>query len=172
LINFPSQRGAIRQCVSQDINTIFKVINEAAKAYESVLPPEAYHETQMPMEELRREFKRVKFLAYEENYQILGVMGYEFIEDVALIRHAYVRPEFQRRGIGSLLLNRIEDLIAKSRRSKTIIIGTYTGASWAISFYERHGYRKSVNPHEILTRYYDIPRVQRLNSLTLEKKLP
>ncbi len=125
----------------------------------------------MPMDELQREMKRVMFLAYEEDGKVLGVMGFEFVGDVALVRHAYVLPESQRKGIGSLLLRRIEDTIAKSRRAMRIIIGTYTNASWAVTFYEKHGYRKSTNPQEILAKYYDIPEVQRVNSLTLEKHL-
>jgi GNAT superfamily N-acetyltransferase len=163
--------GTIRECSPRDLGVIYRVINEAAKAYEPVLPPDVYHDPQMTKDELQREIKRVSFLAYEEKGCVLGVMGYEFVEDVALIRHAYTRPESQRRGIGTLLLRRIEDAIADSNRARRIIIGTYTRASWAISFYQKHGYRKSSNPQEILTKYYDIPEVQRLNSLTLEKSL-
>ena len=122
----------------------------------------------MPMGELLREMRRLKFSAYEESGQVLGVMGYEYVGDVVLIRHAYILPRSQRKGIGGLLLTQIEALLTKSRRVKRIIIGTYTGVSWAISFYEKHGYRKSANPHEILMRSYDIPEIQRLNSLTLE----
>ncbi len=166
-----SPRGAVRECGSQDITTVFEVINEAAKAYKPVLPHEAYYEPQMPMEELQREIKRVRFLAYEEEGRILGVMGYEYLGEVALIRHAYVRPGAQRKGIGTLLLKDIEDAIISTKRAGRIIIGTYSGASWAISFYEKHGYRKSSNPQKILAKYYDIPEAQRLNSLTLEKNL-
>ncbi len=150
---------------------IYDVINEAAKAYKTVLSVHVYHEPQMPIDELEREIKRVKFFAYEENSQILGLMGYEHVEDVALIRHAYVRPEAQRRGIGSLLLNHIEAIITNSSTAKKIIIGTYSGASWAIAFYEKHGYHKSPNPQQMLAKYYDISEVQRVNSLTLEKSL-
>lgn len=125
----------------------------------------------MTMNELQREIERVSFLAYEEEGNMLGVMGYEYIDDVALIRHAYTRLKSQGRGIGSLLLRHIEEIITNSNKAMRIIIGTYTRASWAITFYEKHGYRKSSNPQEILTKYYDIPEVQRLNSLTLEKSL-
>lgn len=166
-----TQRAAIRESVADDIETVYQIINEAARAYKSVLPSQVYHEPQMSMDELQREFKRVGFLACEENGQILGVMGYEFVEDIALIRHAYVRPKAQRKGIGSLLLHEIEGIITRSRRAKRIVIGTYTAASWAIAFYEKHGYQKSSDPQQILRRYYDIPEVQRINSLTLEKKL-
>jgi GNAT superfamily N-acetyltransferase len=166
-----SLRGTIRDCSPRDLDVIYRIINEAAKAYEPVLPPHVYHDPPMLMDELQREINRVSFLAYEENGRVLGVMGYEFVEDVALIRHAYTRPEAQGRGIGTLLLSRIEDTIAKSNRATRIIIGTYTKASWAVSFYENRGFRKSSDPQEILTKYYDIPEVQRLNSLTLEKSL-
>ena len=125
----------------------------------------------MTMDELQQEMKRVIFLGYEEEGGVLDVMGYEFVEGVALIRHAYTRPESQGRGIGTLLLSRIEGTIANSNRATRIIIGTYTNASWAISFYQKRGYRESSNPQEILTKYYDIPEVQRLNSLTPEKGL-
>ena len=161
----------MRHCTQEDLEIILQIINEAAKAYGAVLPPPVYHEPQMAMEELQREIKRVSFLAYEENGNMLGVMGYEFLDDVALIRHAYTRPTSQGRGIGTLLLRRIEEIITDSNKASRIIIGTYTLATWAIAFYERHGYRKSRNPQEILTKYYDIPEVQRLNSLTLEKTL-
>ena len=163
--------GTIRECSPKDLKVIYRIINEAAKANKTVLPPHVYHDPQMPMDELQREIKRVAFLAYEQKGRVLAVMGYEFVGDVALIRHAYTRPESQGRGVGTLLLKRIEEIIADSNRAQRIIIGTYSRASWAISFYEKHGYRKSSDPQKILIKYYDIPEVQQLNSLTLEKSL-
>lgn len=171
MIELSSLRGTVRECSRGDVEVIYRIINEAAKAYEPVLPPHVYYDPQMTMDELQREMQRVSFLAYEENGRVLGVMGYEFVEDVALIRHAYTRAESQGRGIGTLLLTRIEATIANSSRATRIIIGTYTKASWAISFYQKRGYKESSNPQEILVKYYDIPEIQRLNSLTLEKRL-
>lgn len=163
--------GRIRLCSRRDSEAIYQIINEAAKAYKRGVPPHVYHEPQMPMDELMRERERITFLAYEENGSILGVIGYEHVKDVTLIRHAYVLPGVQRKGIGSLLLKHVEAAIAESGRPRRVIIGTYSGAEWAISFYEKHGYSKSGNPQQILTQYYNIPEVQRLNSLTLEKTL-
>lgn len=169
VIESRSPIGKMRPCTARDLDSIYQIINEAAKAYKPAVPSHAYHEPQMSMDELEREMRRVIFLAYEENDTVLGIMGYEFIKDATLIRHAYIRPESQRKGIGSILLKQIEDVIATSSRVKKIIIGTYIGASWAISFYEKHGYQKSSRSQEILSKYYDIPEAQRLNSLTLEK---
>ena len=45
--------------------------------------------------------------------QLLGVMGLQDVEDVTLIRHAYVRTTHRRRGIGGRLLN---DLRSKATR--------------------------------------------------------
>ena len=60
----------------------------------------------MPAEELADEITAgVNFSGYEiPRVGLVGVMGVQFVEDVALIRHAYVVPEHQRSGIGSSLL--------------------------------------------------------------------
>jgi GNAT superfamily N-acetyltransferase len=162
--------GSIREFDSADFEGVYGVINEAARAYRAVLPAEAYHDPQMTRDELLREVRRIKFLLYSENNRVLGVMGYEYVHDVALIRHAYVLPEAQRKGVGNLLA-KVEEAITKSRRVNRIIIGTYKTATWAISFYRKHGYHESASPETALTKYYDIPLIQRLNSLTLEKDL-
>jgi GNAT superfamily N-acetyltransferase len=163
--------GAVRVCGVDDTQTIYQVINESARAYKSILGL-AYQEPLMPMGELLEEMERVQFLAYAERGEVLGVMGYEYVGDSALVRHAYVCPRAQRKGVGTLLLRQIEGIIARSRKVDRIIIGTYAKASWAISFYEKHGYVRSRDPQIVLKKYYVIPEGQRVNSLTLEKNLP
>ena len=46
----------------------------------------------------------VTFWGYEEDGELLGVMGIQPVQDVTLIRHAYVRPANQGQGIGGMLL--------------------------------------------------------------------
>jgi hypothetical protein len=55
---------------------------------------------------------------------------------VALIRHAYVRTQRRKQGIGTILLHHLEGLT-----TKPILIGTWADAGWAIRFYEKNGYR-------------------------------
>jgi GNAT superfamily N-acetyltransferase len=44
----------------------------------------------------------VVFYGYEDdNGHLLGVMGFQQLKDVVLVRHAYVRPDYQGTGIGS-----------------------------------------------------------------------
>ena len=89
---------------------------------------------------------------------------------MALIRHSYVRPNFQKKGVGSRLLGHLEALIKKSGLSK-IIVGTYADAFWAIAFYQKHGYKLVENHVAVLRKYYNIPAVQRENSVALEKQI-
>ncbi|MBI2370723.1 MAG: GNAT family N-acetyltransferase [Deltaproteobacteria bacterium] len=159
----------IRECAERDREALYAVINEAsALAYRAILPPEAYHEPQMPMAELQQEMARVRFFAAEAAGTVVGVMGYEYCQDVALIRHAYVRPAWQRRGIGAALLRHVEGLI---RGVPRIVLGTYAANAPAIRFYEKHGYRVVRDSDAVLRQYYEIPEVQRQASIAMEKRL-
>jgi hypothetical protein len=53
---------------------------------------------------------------------LVAVMGLEYVRDVALLRHAYVRPEWQRAGVGSRLREHLESQV---RGVGWIIVGTY-----------------------------------------------
>ena len=150
---------------------VLEVINEAAKAYRQVLKPPVYHEPQMTLDEFLREANRIRFFVAEINGEIVGVAGYEYVKDVALIRHVYVKLKHQRKGIGSTLLKHIESIIRIEAKTRRLIVGTYKVAYWAISFYQKHGYRLMKNPDTILRKYYIIPDIQRENSTALEKVL-
>jgi GNAT superfamily N-acetyltransferase len=77
----------------------------------------------------------VVFWGWEEGGALAGVMGLQIVRGQPLIRHAYVPPALQGKGIGSALL---EFLIEKC--AGKILVGTWADASWAIGFYERHGF--------------------------------
>ena len=153
----------IRTCKSEDIDSIYVIINEAAKAYEGVIPTDCYHQPYMPMDELEREMKRMSFFGWEENGELVGVMGFELSIDVTLIRHAYVLPQYQRKGIGSKLLNHLAGLVTTFR----LLVGTWADAGCAIVFYQRHGFSLLPDKDELLKTYWDIPRRQVETSVVL-----
>jgi len=153
----------IRQCHLQDISRIYFIINEAAKAYEGVIPADCYHQPYMPMEELVQEMKRMTFFGWEVNGELVGVMGMEPIKDVVLIRHAYVLPQWQRQGISSRLLGHLKGLVNAPR----LLVGTWTAARWAIDFYEKHGFKLLPDKDELLKTYWDIPQRQIETSVVL-----
>ncbi len=153
----------IRECQPNDINRIYFIINEAAKAYEGVIPADCYHQPYMARDELQQEMKRITFFGWEVNGELIGVMGFEPIKDVTLIRHAYVLPQWQRQGIGSKLLNHLRGLVNTSR----LLVGTWADAKWAIAFYQKHGFNLLPNKDELLKTYWHIPQRQIETSVVL-----
>jgi N-acetylglutamate synthase-like GNAT family acetyltransferase len=115
--------------------------------------------------ELRRELEhRVRFWGFEQDGQLLGVMGLQDVEDVTLIRHAYIRTSHRRRGIGGRLLN---DL--RSKATRPLLVGTWAAAEWAIEFYRQHGF-EMIPQDEVpllLRRYWSIPERQIATSIVL-----
>ncbi len=153
----------IRICQPDDIDRIYFIINETATAYESVIPVDCYHQPYMPMDELEREMKRMTFFGWEVNEKLVGVMGFEPIKDVTLIRHAYVLPRWQKQGIGIKLLNHLKGLGTTSR----LLVGTWTDAYWAIDFYKRRGFNLLPDKDELLKAYWDISQRQIETSVVL-----
>ena len=153
----------IRECGPEDIEQIHVIINEAARAYRGIIPPDRYHEPYMPMDELREEIQHMIFFGWEENRRLVAVMGFQPLEDVTLIRHAYALPGYQRQGLGSRLLEHLKTLATTSR----LLVGTWSDASWAIEFYEKHGFRLAVDKDELLRAYWDIPERQIETSVVL-----
>jgi len=122
----------IRRCTDKDFEIIYSIINDAAQAYKGVIPEDCWKEPYMSKEYLSHEIDSgVIFWGYEEDGELVGVMGIQNVQDVTLIRHAYVRTNKRRQGIGSKLLSHLQKLT-----NNTILIGTWADTSWAIRFYE------------------------------------
>ena len=153
----------IRQCQQGDTKRIHTIINEAARAYQGVIPFDCFHQPYMSREELEREMKRMTFFGWEANGELVGVMGFEPIKDVTLVRHAYVLPRWQRQGIGSKLLGYLKGLVITSR----LLVGTWADAHWAIDFYQKHGFSLRPDKDELLKTYWDIPHRQIETSVVL-----
>ena len=153
----------IRICQPGDIDRIHFIINKAAKAYKGVIPTDCYHQPYMPKDELEQEMKRMTFFGHEVNRELVGIIGFQPIKDVTLIRHAYVLPQWQKQGIGSRLLNHLEGLVTTSR----LLVGTWADAHWAIAFYQKHGFGLVPDKDELLKTYWDIPQRQIETSVVL-----
>jgi GNAT superfamily N-acetyltransferase len=120
-----------------------------------VIPADRWREPYMPLEELDGEIAAgVTFWGYEADGALVGVMGVQPVGDVDLIRHAYVSPGSQRRGVGGSLLEHL----ARST-TRRMLVGTWAAAGWAVSFYRRHGF-ELVSPERktaLLKTYWNIP---------------
>ena len=155
----------IRDCTAADFEAIYEIINDAAEAYRGIIPPDRWHEPYMPREELREEMAAgVAFLGYEQDGKLAGVMGTQDIQDVTLIRHAYVRTAQRSRGIGGEILARIMD-----EATRPVLIGTWADAVWAVRFYERHGFKvvSGQEKERLLRKYWNVPDRQIETSVVL-----
>ena len=143
------------------------VINAAAERYRGVIPDDRWHDPYFPAEYLASEISAgVKFFAYEAEGGLLGVMGIQDVDDVTLIRHAYVAPSAQRAGIGGKLL-----AVLLAFAEKPVLIGTWADAGWAVAFYEKHGFRQVTfdEKERLLRRYWNIPERQVETSVVLAR---
>ena len=155
----------IRPCDISDFETMYSIINDAAEAYNGVIPEDRWHVPYMSKDGLNHEIDQgVVFWGYEEDGQLIGVMGIQDVKDVTLIRHAYVRTAKRNQGIGGRLLS-----VLCKKTTRPTLVGTWADAVWAIRFYEKHGFQV-VTPKEkerLLKTYWSIPDRQIDTSVVL-----
>lgn len=155
----------IRPCRDAERTTILAIINTAAEAYHGIIPADRWHEPYTPAQELADEIAAgVAFWGYEADGALVGVMGVQPARDVDLIRHAYVVPASQRRGVGAALLEHLRAL-----STRRMLIGTWAAADWAIGFYRHHGFAL-VSPEfktSLLKTYWTVPDRQIETSVVL-----
>ena len=155
----------IRKCEGRDFEMIWAIINDGAEAYRGIIPVDRWTEPYMAREKLREEIEHgVVFWGYEDEGKLSGVMGIQDVQDVTLIRHAYVRSGNQKRGIGAQLLRHLLELA-----ERPVLIGTWADAVWAIRFYEKHGFElvRAKEKERLLKKYWSIPERQVETSVVL-----
>ena len=158
----------ITELTFADSRAIYQIINAAAHVYKGVIPDDRYHEPYMPEEELLREMQSMTFFGWEEAGKLIGVMGFQPVKDVTLIRHSYVLPGYQQKGIGTKLLKHMRQII----KTGSLRVGTWADASWAIKFYQKRGFRLMPDKDELLHKYWNIPQRQVETSVVLGITLP
>jgi GNAT superfamily N-acetyltransferase len=156
---------SVRSCCDDEQDEILAIINAAADAYRGVIPPDRWREPYMESSELECEIGAgVRFWGFEADGELIGVMGVQPVRDLDLIRHAYVLPNRQRRGVGAALLRHLRGMSARR-----MLVGTWETADWAIRFYRRHGF-ELVSPQRkttLLKTYWTIPDRQVETSVVL-----
>ena len=155
----------IRRCETSDFATILHIINDGAQAYKGIIPSDRWTEPYMPDTKLQHEIADgVIFWGYEQNGTLAGVMGIQQVQDVSLIRHAYVLTSSQKLGIGGKLLIH---LLAVT--PGPVLVGAWADATWAIQFYQRHSFQLTTptEKERLLTTYWKIPTRQIETSVVL-----
>jgi N-acetylglutamate synthase-like GNAT family acetyltransferase len=155
----------IRECAASDFEQIWEIINDGAQAYKGIIPADRWTEPYMSRDKLRHEIEEgVTFWGFEDGGTLAGVMGLQDVQDVTLIRHAYVRTASRDQGIGGKLLSHLRTIT-----SRPVLIGTWADAVWAIGFYEKHGFRvvDQQEKNQLLRKYWNVPDRQIETSVVL-----
>lgn len=157
----------VRRVRDDERAVVLEIVAEAAQAYRGVIPDDRWHEPYMSADELDREVADgVELWGVDDDGGVLlGVMGVQDRGEVALVRHAYVRTAAQGRGVGGALLSHL-----RASTDQPLLVGTWAAATWAVRFYERHGF-VLVTPSraaELLRRWWSVPERQIETSVVLE----
>ena len=158
----------ISEYTKSDTSKILHIINDASLRYKGIIPNNCWNEPYMSKKELTEEFcNGIRMFGYHYYNKLIGVIGFQEVKDVILIRHAYTLTSYQGKGTGSALL---EYLLKKNQNSR-LLVGTWKNAEWAIRFYEKfdfilHGKEQSTL---LLKKYWKISSKQIKNSVVLER---
>ncbi len=158
----------IRKCLDSEFEIIYGIINDSAQAYKGVIPMDCWKEPYMSKGELKREINEgVGFLGCEKEGELVGVMGIQQVQNVTLIRHAYVLMARQNQGFGGKLLSYL-----LTQTSCPILVGTWADATWAIHFYEKYGFElvTAKEKDRLLKKYWSVPERQIRSSVVLVDK--
>jgi len=158
----------ITECTKKNISNILYVINDASLKYKGIIPNDCWHEPYMTKQKLISEFANgVRMFGYNKDNNLVGVMGIQELNDVTLIRHAYILTQYQGLGIGKSLLQHL----FKIKTSSCLLVGTWRDATWAIQFYEKFGFLLHTKKQtaQLLKKYWNLPSKQIENSVVLEK---
>jgi len=103
---------------------------------------EIYHDDTIPpltqtLEEIRADFKNQVFLKAVMEERIIGSVRAFLKDENCFIGRLIIHPEFQNRGIGTQLMNEIENNFNKAKRFEL-----FTGhrSEKNLSFYQKLGY--------------------------------
>lgn len=159
--------GVPRPVQRDEMAEAHAIINAAAQRYRGTIPDDCWREPYMPRSELKAELDAgVAFWGLDVDGALAGVMGLQSVRDVQLIRHAYVRPDVQGRGIGGRLLRRLVD-----RSTKPLLVGTWAAAEWAVAFYCRNAFTLAgpEDTQRLLSTYWHVSRRQAEVSVVLRR---
>tara|TARA_Y100000590_G_scaffold96507_1_gene109641 strand:- start:42 stop:524 length:483 start_codon:yes stop_codon:yes gene_type:complete len=158
----------IREYKKTDASKILYIINDAALKYKATIPDNCWKEPYMSEQQLIDEFSEgVHMYGYNNNNELIGVIGIQEVKDVVLIRHAYTLSSHQGKGVGSVLLK----YLLKTSLNSRLLVGTWKDATWAIKFYEKFGFILHTKDEAtlLLKKYWKISSKQIKNSVVLER---
>ena len=133
-----------------DLDEILSLVNMTnTEWYKSIIPPEHWYEPFLSKEQFEDMATVMDFFIQRYEDEIVSVGSFGIRKDgVAWIPLMTVRTDFQRKGLGSDLLQYLEGLAIEKKHSR-VILETDNDALWAVNFYKKNGYtifKREENP--------------------------
>jgi N-acetylglutamate synthase-like GNAT family acetyltransferase len=142
-------RVLIEESTLNDAQEIMNVINSSNReAFGQIIPEEYFRDPVITLEELEESFEIMTFYVHRRRGVVVAVAALDIEdEDTGRIRWVYVLPEYQKEGIGAVLVSHLEHLAREMGLKKTRLM-TDSNAEWAIRFYKKLGFTQtSMNPN-------------------------
>ena len=120
---------------------IASIINETNYMYYRPLIPGVHFKYPIiTVDEVINYMRSMEFFLCKLGGEIVGVIALKILDkEEGMVRFAYVKLCYQRKGIGSELLNFVVKQ-ARSRGLKKLKLVVHSKALWAIRFYRNHGF--------------------------------
>jgi ribosomal protein S18 acetylase RimI-like enzyme len=140
----PSEAITIQHATALHTCGILECLRSAFEPYRSDYTPAAYEDTVLPPESLSRRLQEMTVLvAITHSGSVVGTLAYKLEEyGDAHLRGMAVRRECQGSGIAEKLLAHAQAEIVEGNCSR-ITLNTTEPLVRAMSFYERHGFRRT-----------------------------
>jgi len=132
----------IRGANIQDVEPILRCLNRAFAPYRELYSPEAFANTALTDESLRRRLLEMTVLvAVDRAGRIVGTVAYTVkANGDGHFRGMAVDPDTQGSGVARLLLDRLESEL-RGLRCQAMTLDTTAPLQRAIRFYEQNGFR-------------------------------
>lgn len=136
----------IERAALQDALTIKEILRETwHDTYASLLPKTAietitsqWHAPELPTEQLQN--PEIYFAIARDGGVVVGVITARRRDDIVVVNRLYVRPQYQRRGIGRQLLESSYRTFHDAQRVRLIVEAENRKG---VAFYAKHGFRET-----------------------------
>lgn len=130
----------IRKATYKDLSAILILQKEAFLQEAEIYNDYTIQPLKETQQEIENDFSKENkyFFIIEKNEQIIAAVRAEIDNNLCSVQKLIVKPEFQNKGLGKLLMNTIED---NFRNIKKFILFTGEKSEKNISFYTKLGYQ-------------------------------
>ncbi len=130
----------IRNAEKWHISALAEIERAAAELFSNLdLPPHLRDETVSEQEHLAAQRQGLLLVALEDGIKPVGFAISTRVDSTLHLLEIDVHPQYQRRGIGSALLERIFSL-AKDHGCKAVTLTTHKYVAWNMPWYEKQGF--------------------------------